>query len=873
MALVPVLDDAKSLKDTLAKMVGKDTAINDRTGIFTKIFATVPKIPAGSDLEQSMNDYLVKLLYETLPHPPSSYVGEDRFRRADGGRNNVNMPDLGRAGTAYARSVQGHHLQPPTYLPPPSMVFDELLKATGSRDLHPGGNSSLTFAFASLVTHSLFRTDPSDWGKNNTSSYLDLSPLYGSNQAEQDLVRAKDGRGLLHPDTFSEGRLVFLPPASAALLVMWNRNHNFIAENILKINEQKPDENWTNGIFNKLFTKESSELELSDFYEALGRLRSGNVDESLRVDPDPRKRNFGGIKRGPDGRFSDADVAGLLHNATENGARRYGARGVPEALRVIEIMSMEQARRWGVCTMNEFRTFLGLTTFKTFEEWNSDPVIASAARKLYHDIDNLELYPGLHAEECMDLGPGSGLCAGYTITRAILADAIALVRGDRFFTTDFTPERLTNWGFEDVKRDSNNGAFGAYLPKLLMRTFPRHYTYNSVYGLFPFFTPETTKQNLTKLEKADQYDFTRPSETPIPKPLNNFTAIKHVSNEVTKYKVPYGPDLRYITYARGMFLAFDQEPTHNNDRTMALHALYPSSDVVKGHANYYSKKIRELTGCKSYKFDNIPGTYVDILQVVNCASTQWAAENLCGITMEYEKNPYGEMKDTGQTRPSDAFHKALLTSGKPINDLVAIVLGILITSTVNFAQAVSQTIDFYMDGAREKEREHIIELASRNDAESTQLLIGYYREAARLNPQFPVLARIATTQDEIPQGTDQPSVSVEPGDRLFLSYRNAHLDPEFFPNPEAVDPHRPKENYGIQAVGVHGCPGLDTTEQFVAVILREIFKLKSIRRAPGVLGQLDGFDSDVLGTTVRSYIDDNGGISPWPTSLVVMYDA
>jgi linoleate 10R-lipoxygenase len=97
----------------------------------------------------------------------------------------------------------------------------------------------MTFAFASLVTHSLFRTDPSDWSKNNTSSYLDLSPLYGSNQAEQDAVRLKDGRGLMYPDVFSEGRLVFLPPASGALLVLFNRNHNYIATNLLNINEQK----------------------------------------------------------------------------------------------------------------------------------------------------------------------------------------------------------------------------------------------------------------------------------------------------------------------------------------------------------------------------------------------------------------------------------------------------------------------------------------------------------------------------------------------------------------------------------------------------------------------------------------------------------
>ena len=38
----------------------------------------------------------------------------------------------------------------------------------------------------------------------------------------------------------------------------------------------------------------------------------------------------------------------------------------------------------------------------------------------------------------MPLAPGSGICCGYTMTRAILGDAISLVRGDRFYTTDYT---------------------------------------------------------------------------------------------------------------------------------------------------------------------------------------------------------------------------------------------------------------------------------------------------------------------------------------------------------------------------------------------------------------------------------------------------
>ncbi|KAF7351921.1 Heme peroxidase [Mycena venus] len=40
------------------------------------------------------------------------------------------------------------------------------------------------------------------------------------------------------PDTFAEERLVFVPPAATALLVLFNRNHNYIAEMLLKIKER-----------------------------------------------------------------------------------------------------------------------------------------------------------------------------------------------------------------------------------------------------------------------------------------------------------------------------------------------------------------------------------------------------------------------------------------------------------------------------------------------------------------------------------------------------------------------------------------------------------------------------------------------------------
>jgi len=49
---------------------------------------------------------------------------------------------------------------------------------------HSGGMSSLIFAFASIVTHSLFRTDTKNIDINNASSYLDLSPIYGDSMLQ-----------------------------------------------------------------------------------------------------------------------------------------------------------------------------------------------------------------------------------------------------------------------------------------------------------------------------------------------------------------------------------------------------------------------------------------------------------------------------------------------------------------------------------------------------------------------------------------------------------------------------------------------------------------------------------------------------------------
>jgi hypothetical protein len=77
-----------------------------------------------------------------------------------------------------------------------------------------------------LHSESIFRTSHKDANINETSSYVDLAPLYGNSKETLDKLRVHDGRGLLRPDTFAEERLLLLPPAVCALLVLFNRNHN-----------------------------------------------------------------------------------------------------------------------------------------------------------------------------------------------------------------------------------------------------------------------------------------------------------------------------------------------------------------------------------------------------------------------------------------------------------------------------------------------------------------------------------------------------------------------------------------------------------------------------------------------------------------------
>lgn len=197
------------------------------------------------------------------------------------------------------------------------------------------------------------------------------------------------------------------------------------------------DDAWTQQEYKRLFPgKEPSQVSLPELLQGLGVWEQG-------LSADPQKRPFANIERQVDGRLNDDALVNILTESIEDKAGAFGSRNVPEILRSVEILGIKQARSWNLATLNEFRSFFNLTKHESFESINSDPEVADALRHLYDEPDLVELYPGLVVEEAKpSISPGSGLCTDYTISRTILSDAVALVRGDRFYMVSRVGPRI-----------------------------------------------------------------------------------------------------------------------------------------------------------------------------------------------------------------------------------------------------------------------------------------------------------------------------------------------------------------------------------------------------------------------------------------------
>ncbi|TFK65973.1 heme peroxidase [Pluteus cervinus] len=955
--------------------------LDDRQLLLEKVLVLMSRLE-HSEISLKIQQLAITLLYKDLPHPATGYLAlpsEPRvralaekpgngqpikyaFRSADGSNYNPSSPSMGRAGSPYARSVPSANCAPASALPDSGLVFDTLLRRQ-KFEPHPDGISSLFFAFADLVIHSIFDTRHSDWTINDASSYLDLSILYGSSEVQVDGIRRKDGSGKIWDDAFADPRLLFMPPATCALL--------YIAQRILDINERgnfhplpPPDEKriaqddeifhrarlvncgyfmqiilgdyvgailglvrdgcewrldplmqmrdnghelvprgegnavsvefnmlyrwhatlseedakWTEDHFRGIFKgKEPSKISIRDFAKGVG-------ERMAELDKDPKQWTFGDLSRGPDGRFKDDDLAKILQDATERPAGAFGARGTPPVLRIIEILGIEQARTWGICS--------------------------KAAQALYRDINNLELYVGLQAEQTKSPGPGAGLSPGYTVSRAILADAVCLTRGDRFLTTDFTPYNLTAWGYQDCQYDKKDGSYGGMLTKLLFRTLPNHYPAGSAYAHFPFMLPMRMKNHISGnpfiAKNVSKYGWTRPTA---PKPtikVDKYAAMKQVLSRPDDFMQSYNVTLsELVEKSTGK----DTKITLAKGRSTIHDILLAQDDKW---AEYFASEAAKLVKERSFPHTGQPTQYLDVVKdVLNIIPVHWASQ-ITGLSLKTQlqtKGRYDEQEiydlfgDVGRyiflnhdvvdhwrlkestinafTKVTDAieahvapnlfadklsplgqdFVKAVKNAGKGWSkeETAAYIFAEVIPTLPFFSQALAHIVNYFLDEDQKGAREEIVKLTTSQDASANATLMAYYREALRLDPPVSVLYRAAA------KDVDLPDLKVSASERVIIDVAAANRDVTVFET-SAPSFKRPAEQAGVIALLDAG--GLLSSSLFQTIapqVLKIVFSLPNLSRGPGQ------FQEHWQQIPIQRYINSRGKIVPWPDSLIIQY--
>jgi hypothetical protein len=358
------------------------------------------------------------------------------------------------------------------------------------------------------------------------------------------------------------------------------------------------DEKWTEDFFkDELCVTDAPAISIDQLQEKLKAWGHS-------IPRDPGQRIIHGWKRSDNGKIADKDLVEELIRSTEDVAGSFGPQNIPKVLRSVEILGIVQARKWNVATLNEFRQFCQLKPHDSFEDINPDPEIAQKLRTMYDHPDRVELYPGILAEDAKQaLVPGSGLCPGFTVSKAILSDAVALARGDRFYTTDATPASLTNWGWNEVASNPDI-AQGRVLYKLLMTAFPGWYKFNSVYSMYPFTVPEETKVIMEGLGTAATYNFDRPTFAPSPTPILSYSAVKEVLMDNKRFLVPWGQKIYGMTGQDYMLSGDKQWNYDQKDRFWKC--MYSPENGIKEITKFYEEVTRKMVKQKAYA---VPGGF------------------------------------------------------------------------------------------------------------------------------------------------------------------------------------------------------------------------------------------------------------------------
>jgi prostaglandin-endoperoxide synthase 2 len=92
-------------------------------------------------------------------------------------------------------------------------------------------------------------------------------------------------------------------------------------------------------------------------------------------------------------------LARLFQDASEQRAGRVGVLNTDKVLLPVEEASVREARAVQLASYNDYREYARFPRVTAFDQISGDPRVQDGLRRLYGDVDRIELYPGLFAED------------------------------------------------------------------------------------------------------------------------------------------------------------------------------------------------------------------------------------------------------------------------------------------------------------------------------------------------------------------------------------------------------------------------------------------------------------------------------------------
>jgi hypothetical protein len=180
--------------------------------------------------------------------------------------------------------------------------------------------------------------------------------------------------------------------------------------------------------------------------------------------------------------------------------------------------------------------------------------------------------------------------------------------------------------------------------------------------------------------------------------------------------------------------------------------------------------------------------------------------------------------------------RRLFEDGKSVDEVVWTIIPTCAASIATQAQHFAQMLDLYLSDEYKKHWPDIQACAWSEKVEDFEKLKGYALEAHRLAPAAYGLLRKSRVNATIDDAGKK--VSVKADDQLYTDFFSAGLDPKVFKNPKEININRDRSLYLHHGYGQHMCLGRPIVEVAMAAQLKVFAKLKNLRRAPGLQGQM-----------------------------------